>query len=240
MSNKVKKNKPYNKHNGQDFSDRLNSLLQTKAKDGKEYSMTTLGEKIGVTRQAISQWKNNVTMPTVPALIDIANLYDVTTDYLVGRTNVQNTDEGLILRLKEISCLEIVDKLLVEYRNQFLHLLKQIEAATKYSGKVSAKTTFSKKGSAINSGVDEIIDTIELSYDEMIRTKAKSTLDNLIEEISDNEKKNVSNGRYTKDEIDDFLSRPRKQVGNGIVYTHKADGTVEKAINPAKDKKDND
>jgi len=42
---------------------------------------------IGVERSSVSLWENDMRQPSYSALVRLANLYGVTTDYLLGRVN---------------------------------------------------------------------------------------------------------------------------------------------------------
>ncbi|MDO4322037.1 MAG: helix-turn-helix transcriptional regulator [Lachnospiraceae bacterium] len=42
-----------------------------------------LGRRLGVTKQAVSNWENNNILPSVDLLIRIAGLFSVSTDYLL-------------------------------------------------------------------------------------------------------------------------------------------------------------
>lgn len=44
-------------------------------------------KKLSVSKQAVSNWENNNIQPSIDMLIKIADYFDVTTDYLLGRNN---------------------------------------------------------------------------------------------------------------------------------------------------------
>ena len=46
-------------------------------------SQVDLGRKLGVTKQAVSNWENNNILPSVDLLIRIAKFFSVSTDYLL-------------------------------------------------------------------------------------------------------------------------------------------------------------
>lgn len=50
------------------------------------------GRKLGVTKQCVSNWENNNIQPSVEMLMKIADLFSVTTDYLLGRDDRQYLD----------------------------------------------------------------------------------------------------------------------------------------------------
>ena len=62
------------------FGDNLSLLRKEKNMEQK-----ALAKVLGVSQQTISRWENNVVEPDIKSLIKIANYFDVTTDYLLGR-----------------------------------------------------------------------------------------------------------------------------------------------------------
>ena len=53
----------------------------------------TLEKKIGLTRGIIASWRNGKYKPGTDALIKIADYFNVSLDYLVGRSPPQSVDE---------------------------------------------------------------------------------------------------------------------------------------------------
>lgn len=47
-------------------------------------SQVQLADKLGVSKQSISNWENGNIMPSIEMLLKIAELFSVTTDYLLG------------------------------------------------------------------------------------------------------------------------------------------------------------
>ena len=59
-------------------------------------SQVDLAEKMSVTKQTISNWENDNIQPSVEMLIRLADIFCVTTDDLLGRSNHNVLDvEGL-------------------------------------------------------------------------------------------------------------------------------------------------
>ncbi len=56
------------------------------------YSQVEIAEKLSVTKQTISNWENNNIQPSVDMLIKIADLFGVSTDYLLGREIIPRID----------------------------------------------------------------------------------------------------------------------------------------------------
>ena len=46
-----------------------------------------MADRIGVSQRSVASWENGTRMPSYDVLISIANVYSVTTDYLLGRTD---------------------------------------------------------------------------------------------------------------------------------------------------------
>lgn len=47
------------------------------------YSQVQLAEKLGVSKQTVSNWENNNILPSIDMLIRISSFFSVTTDYLL-------------------------------------------------------------------------------------------------------------------------------------------------------------
>ncbi|MEW4318945.1 helix-turn-helix transcriptional regulator [Bacillus thuringiensis] len=80
------------------FGKRLKELRKL-----NDLSMRQLGEMIGVPPTNISNWENVGSEPDYSTLIKLANIFDVSTDYLVGRSHEFDTLEDK--KKKEISIL---------------------------------------------------------------------------------------------------------------------------------------
>ena len=67
------------------FKNRLKELR-------KEHCLTLndLGRMLSITQRSISRFETGETFPTEEVLNKIADLFDVSTDYLLGRTNIRN------------------------------------------------------------------------------------------------------------------------------------------------------
>jgi len=69
------------------FAERLKHLLDTGGhKYDRAVSQAELSKAVGITRQAISSYLNDATLPTIDKLNMIADYFDVTSDYLIGRS----------------------------------------------------------------------------------------------------------------------------------------------------------
>lgn len=62
-----------------DFGQRLRKL-----REQRHLSQTAMGNIVGRSKSVISSYENNLKLPTLDVLINIAALYNVSLDYLVG------------------------------------------------------------------------------------------------------------------------------------------------------------
>ena len=69
------------------LSTRLKELRQSK--NLRQEQVATL---IGVNKSAISSYENNTRQPSYDILVRLATLYRVSTDYLLGQTNIRTLD----------------------------------------------------------------------------------------------------------------------------------------------------
>lgn len=67
---------------GSDFSARLQRLRERRRIDRK-----TLGECCGLSKNIIGQYERGEREPTIGSLVKIADYFEVSTDYLLGRQN---------------------------------------------------------------------------------------------------------------------------------------------------------
>ncbi|PWM72240.1 MAG: XRE family transcriptional regulator [Bacillota bacterium] len=55
-----------------------------------QVNQKALASQFRVTQATISSWENGRTAPSFEQLIQIADYFDVSVDYLIGRTNIDN------------------------------------------------------------------------------------------------------------------------------------------------------
>lgn len=56
------------------------------------YSQVALAKRLGVSKQAVSNWENDNIQPSIEMLIRLAELFSVSTDYLLGRETALQVD----------------------------------------------------------------------------------------------------------------------------------------------------
>ena len=68
------------------FPQRLSNLMRT-----NDVTQKTIADVCNVRRQSVSEWVNGNTRPDILSLVEIAKYFNVSTDYLLGLTDVKTT-----------------------------------------------------------------------------------------------------------------------------------------------------
>ena len=66
-------------------------------------SQTDLAKAIHVSQQAITKWENGKSEPSSTAINQLANYFDVSSDYLLGRTSNKLPDKNMTTNQKLIA-----------------------------------------------------------------------------------------------------------------------------------------
>ena len=82
------------------FAERLKHLRRS-----RELNQVQLARGLGVRKQSVSNWENDNIMPSAEMLERVANFFEVTTDYLLGRN--EGLDEGLAVDVTGLNRSEI-------------------------------------------------------------------------------------------------------------------------------------
>ena len=61
------------------FNERLKSI-----RESHSMNQIKLAQRLGVSKQSVSNWENDNIQPSIEMLIKIARLFSVSTDYLLG------------------------------------------------------------------------------------------------------------------------------------------------------------
>lgn len=78
------------------------------------YNQEYVANKLGVTKQTISNWEKGKRTPDIDSLVKLANLYEVTLDTLTGSDK----------RNENIELLNIISNMNDDKRNKLLNFLK--------------------------------------------------------------------------------------------------------------------
>ena len=87
-------------------------LKQARIEAGLQHK--EVAEKAGLTRPAYSNYEQGFRRPSYEKLVDLANVLDVTVDYLLGRTKYPNMRIVTNTELAEFLPEEITNKLRIE------------------------------------------------------------------------------------------------------------------------------
>lgn len=81
------------------FGDRVKQV-----REAHNYSQVQLATMLHVSRQTVSNWENNNIMPSIEMLIHLADLFGVSTDFLLERDNRRSLDTS---GLTETQCAHL-------------------------------------------------------------------------------------------------------------------------------------
>lgn len=95
------------------FSEIFKSL-----REEKDLKQTELAKDLKMTSQALSQYERGLRTPDVETLNKIAEYFDVSTDYLIGRTNIKNTTAKVEANESEKDIEEILENTMNDILNQ--------------------------------------------------------------------------------------------------------------------------
>lgn len=57
------------------------------------YTQESLAERLGTTRQAVSKWENDQSLPDIDKVVQISQIFDVTIDYLLKNSEYAGTND---------------------------------------------------------------------------------------------------------------------------------------------------
>lgn len=131
------------------FSENLRNLRKE-----KEYSQEYLAEKMNVTRQTISKWENGTAMPDLKKLTELADLFEVSMDKLLGidyegsneikDNNIENLISAFAVSFEEtynkrfkdlilklivtlICCIYILIIIIIPIRHSLIHEINNLQ-----------------------------------------------------------------------------------------------------------------
>ena len=82
----------------------------TELRKQKGCSQNELAKNIEASREAIGKYERNEAVPSVETAKKIADIFNVTLDYLVDETAVSSFDKQTVIRIKSIEKLNPEDK----------------------------------------------------------------------------------------------------------------------------------
>lgn len=117
------------------FNIRLKQL-RTQSKE----TQSSLAEKLGVSSRTIAAYEQGINEPSIDTLIKLSEYFNVTVDYLIGKTNVQNIKYDSINKVLGLSdvaiseikkCNELCYNIFAFIENK--NFIKLMEAYTEYT-----------------------------------------------------------------------------------------------------------
>lgn len=73
------------------IADRIKHL-----REESKLTQTDLAKKLGITRSGVNAWEMGISVPSTQYIVELANLFKVSTDYLLGmKSTVTINAEGL-------------------------------------------------------------------------------------------------------------------------------------------------
>lgn len=78
------------------------------------WNQVEMSKKLGVSKQTVSNWENDNIQPSIEALMRLADLFGVSTDYLLGRDDKRTMDVDGLPSVFIAHLTQIID----DYRNK--------------------------------------------------------------------------------------------------------------------------
>lgn len=119
------------------FGKKLHSLMKE-----NKITQQELAERLNVRRGSVSNWVTDRRVPDNNTIVELANIFNVTTDYLLGNENIKddinlknirfdNAQDALAFILKQPSIMafgvpELTDDELIEFANDILEHIEFI------------------------------------------------------------------------------------------------------------------
>ena len=61
-------------------------------REQKELTQTELSKKLGITRSSVNAWEMGISVPSTQYIVELANIFSVSTDYLLGVKKTSSID----------------------------------------------------------------------------------------------------------------------------------------------------
>ena len=78
----------------------------------RNMNQVELANRLGVTKQSVSNWENDYIQPSIEMLIKLAEFFKVSTDYLLGRDDGLNVNVSGLTEKEVAHIRMLVDDLL--------------------------------------------------------------------------------------------------------------------------------
>ena len=61
-------------------------------REARGWSQAELSRRLGITRNGVNSWEQGLSMPSPACLVDLARVFSVSTDYLLGIENLDSVN----------------------------------------------------------------------------------------------------------------------------------------------------
>lgn len=155
------------------------------ARKTKKLTMQQAAELIGVSASSYQKYEYGINKPDIDTLRKIADVFGVTTDYLLGREPEHDALASLGLETGEKSALEVYLKLPEDNRQVIIDAMIALGAAARSGRELSAqglREMITKKYSCLltSAGTGELLDDENIEYREFPATDAVREADIII------------------------------------------------------------
>ena len=105
----------------------VKNLKALRIKNG--ISQQALAEKLGISQQSVNKYENHKIEPDISTLVAMADYFDVTVDYLIGRTTEDGkrlsksdadelTEKYMLLKTSEKTCVNVLIDTFIKQKNK--------------------------------------------------------------------------------------------------------------------------
>ena len=89
----------------------------------KKLSQRDMAKKFNISQGTYNNWENSKTEPSVEQLIQLSDFFDVSVDYLIGRSDSYQYESKLEPNVKNFQMLKIFNNLSEEDQDALIRLL---------------------------------------------------------------------------------------------------------------------
>ena len=125
----------------------------------KGLTQNDLGERLGVSYQAVSKWERGETLPDVSLLVDLANILETTTDSILngGKRIMEYTRKISVEQMREgIECFEKIGQLLGKDNLFYIGAMDGIDSRMNIEFEKSLSDSFTKEAMIAEATVQNI------------------------------------------------------------------------------------
>ncbi|WP_228113002.1 helix-turn-helix domain-containing protein [Streptococcus mitis] len=105
----------------------LNNTALKELRKEKKLTQTELASKLDISQKSYSNWESGKAEPTLDNIIKLANILDTTTDFLLGRTNIDfGNDSKVYEEYKELFSQNKKEEIKERYDHSFEFFIKAV------------------------------------------------------------------------------------------------------------------